>query len=388
MDKIDIRDYLQDYNKETLKGKCKSCLKDVVWGRRALGQHKRSACTNVSTEEKKKFAKRTRQEVFDESSNDSSLFQNDSTSRSFTENKLSDEKVKEIDTKIANFFFRSGISFRLVESQAFKDLITTLNPAYQSIPKIDTLRGRLLDEQYEGSFKQLKEILEESSNLTLVSDGWTNVRGDHIVNFCIKSPNQKPFFYKSINTSGVRQDAQAVAQEIIAVIEELDAKKFCCVVTDNAAVMKAAWKLIEERFPHISANGCAAHGMNLLIKNILETTEYTKLMKDAEKVIKFVSNHHIVKAKYEEKRKLAKVPHTLSMAVVTRWFSRYTSLKSLNDSKYVLIQLVDENYEMLETINPKPLSVNVLKIIKATLFWDNLASLVNIIERPAKMIGK
>ena len=94
-----------------------------------------------------------------------------------------------------------------------------------------------------------------------------------MVNFCIKAPNTKPFFYTSINTSGIIQSAAAVAGDIIEVIETLGPQKFRSIITDNAPVMKAAWKLIEEKFPHISTYGCAAHDMNLLVKDILSTAE-------------------------------------------------------------------------------------------------------------------
>lgn len=105
--------------------------------------------------------------------------------------------------------------------------------------------------------------------------------GDHLVNFCIKSSGQSFFFYLSINTSGIRQNAESVAGAFIEVIEKLGSEKFSCVITDNAAVMRAAWKLIEGKFPHISANSCTTHGMNLLIKDILKTEFPTTIKEGA-----------------------------------------------------------------------------------------------------------
>lgn len=152
--------------------------------------------------------------------------------------------------------------------------------------------------------------------------------------------------------------------------------------------MKAAWKLIEAKFSHISAMGCAAHCMNLFIKDILDTSEFIKIVKEAEKIIKFFTNHHLAKAKYEEVRKSSKVSHTLSMAVATRWFSRFTSLNDLSASKYVLIQVVGEANEILCEIQPKPTSATVIKLIKSNEFWDALNKIVKTIEYPANIIGK
>jgi hypothetical protein len=167
---------------------------------------------------------------------------------------MTQEEIERINSHLAAFFLRSGIALRLVESDAFKQLVEALNPGYAChMPCAKTLSGPMLDQQYQKYKTVLDGILQSSESLTLISDGWTNVRGDHIVNFCISSPDQKPFFYSSVNTSGISQDSPGVAKEILNVIDFLGPEKFIAVVTDNAPVMKAAWKLIENRYPHISA---------------------------------------------------------------------------------------------------------------------------------------
>lgn len=377
-----ISEYLTAFNKETQRGVCKSCQRSVYWSKHALAAHKRASCEAVSQEEQRRFSKRK------QNPNQSEGDENQSTSTKCSKCELDEDQINDAHSKLADFFFRSGISLRLADSVALKDFVKTVNPTYaEKMPSSRTLSGPLLDQQYTKCSQLLQDILDDSNDLTLISDGWTNVRGDHIVNFCIKAPNRKPFFHSSINTAGISQNAHAVADAIILVIEQLGSGKFSCVVTDNAAVMKAAWKIIEAKFPHITAMGCAAHGLNLLIKDILDTSEYAKTMKEAEKIIKFVMNHHIVKAKYETLRKQANVPQTLTMAVVTRWFSRYTSMNNLSTSKYVLIQLVGEASGILKEIAPKQNSAVVLNIIKTNEFWDDLLNLVKVIEYPANIIG-
>lgn len=336
-----------------------------------------ASCPGASVEEKRKFSKRSYAENLNESGDASISGDNE------------DQERQTVDMKLANFFFRTGISFRLADSESFKDFVKSVNPVYaSSLPSARKLAGPLLDAQYKKCFKLLQETIETSENLILISDGWTNIRGDHIVNFCIKAPGQKPFFHSSINTSGLTQNAIAVADAICNVIEEVGADKFSCVVTDNAAVMRAAWKIIEQKYPHISAMGCAAHGVNLLIKDILDTTNFIKIIKDSEKIIKFITNHHIAKAKYDEMRKLMNVSHTLTMAVATRWFSRFTSLNDLSSSKYVLLQLIDKHEDLLQEISPKATSIAAIKLIKTNEFWESLTKVVKAIEYPANIIGK
>lgn len=294
-----------------------------------------------------------------------------------------------IDEKISRFFFRTGISLRLVESASFKDLIRSLNPAYgESIPKAKKLSGTLLDQQFTKYSKQLDDLLRTVGFLTLVSDGWSNVRGDHLVNFCVKAPNEKPLFYTSINTTGIIQNAAAVADAIINVIETLGPQKFSCLVTDNANVMRAAWRIIEQKFPHISTNGCSAHAVNLLIKDIVTLNDNAKTVKDAERIIKFCKNHHMVKAKLDDIRTSENITKTLSMPVATRWYSNFTALNDLKILKYCLIKLVDNERQMLVNIAPKSNSVKVINLISSTDFWNRLASLVKVLEFPSNVIGK
>lgn len=386
MNNLKISDYLQDFVQN--RGLCKACLKPVSWSKERLAAHKRSNCPAASGDDKRLFSKRSVENCENLKAN-SSFEGNDSAQERRDESNLTEAKKKEIDMMLGKFIIRTGVSFRVVESAAFKDFVTALNPAYAaSMPSAKKVAGPLLDEQYSECMSVLEEILAGSENLTLVSDGWTNVKGDHLVNFCIKAPNRKPFFYRSIDTSGTSQDAGAIANEIISVVEELGAEKFASVITDNAPVMKAAWRLIRSKFPSIAVYGCAAHCLNLLIKDMLDTPENAKSMKNSEKIIKFVTNHHIVKAKYEEKRIAAKISHTLSMPVATRWFSRYTSMNNLLSSKYALIQLFDEELSLLQEISPKTASAAAIKLIKSNEFWEELAATTKMIEFPSKIIGK
>lgn len=77
-------------------------------------------------------------------------------------------------------------------------------------------------------------------------------------------------FYKSINTTGIYQDTNAVTEAICEVFEEVGAANFVSFVSDNVRVLKAAHREIEIRYPHITAYGCAAHVLNLLVKDILD----------------------------------------------------------------------------------------------------------------------
>jgi hypothetical protein len=131
-------------------------------------------------------------------------------------------------------------------------------------------------------------------------------------NFVVKAPSHSLIFYKSINTSGTPPTGAAVSSAIEEVIVEIGARKFDSIITDNANVMQAAWKILEDKFFWIQAYGCAAHAMNLVIKDFLAIQEYSKTNSEASKIIQFVNNHHIANFLFVEKCKEANVTRKLT----------------------------------------------------------------------------
>ena len=259
---LSITDYLDKVANLNNKGKCKSCIKLVFWSRRDLAQHKRKSCTNISTEERNEFAKKVKPA---ETSNETSIESNDSDRSLTVATKI------EIDEAFARVFYRTGIAFRIADSHALRDFIKLINPEYEKVmPSAKVVSGSLLNNQFIKAQDKVNLIIGRKKDLILISDGWTNNRGEHIVNFLLKAPGEKSVFYKSIITNGITQDGEAVANDIGDIIEEVGPEKFCGVITDNAPVMKRSWKLLEERYPHIAAFGCAAHCLNLFIQDLLK----------------------------------------------------------------------------------------------------------------------
>jgi hypothetical protein len=54
MENFEIKDYLENLDRLTSKGACKTCAKPIHWSRESVRGHKRKACPN-STEEDRTF---------------------------------------------------------------------------------------------------------------------------------------------------------------------------------------------------------------------------------------------------------------------------------------------------------------------------------------------
>ena len=76
---------------------------------------------------------------------------------------------------------------------------------------------------------KVKQIIEKADCIANISDGWSNVFGQGIINY-ISTP--QPVFYKSTGTRDNRHTGLYIADELKTL------------VTDNAATMKAAWSKV------------------------------------------------------------------------------------------------------------------------------------------------
>lgn len=185
------------------------------------------------------------------------------------------------------------ILFRVAESEAFKDFVKALYPTDAKVlPSAKTLSGTLLDKQHEKCSKHISDIIKESTNLTLTSDGWIFLYvGGH-------------FRYSPRRWCSRRSNYLCSWGNW--------AKQIRCYCHWQCLSDEAAWDILEEKHSHISAYGCTSHAANLIVQDILQIPDHFDTIKEAEKIIKFVKNYHIGKSMYETKRKAAKVvPHTL-----------------------------------------------------------------------------
>ncbi|KAF1329290.1 hypothetical protein FI667_g5967, partial [Globisporangium splendens] len=113
-------------------------------------------------------------------------------------------------------------------------------------------------------------------------DGWSNINNESIINFVITKPHIRPVFWKSISTHDAAHTSVFIACSISNAIDEIESVvgkgAVTSVVTDNTANMKGAWKILQHERQGIVCNGCAAHGMNLLMKDVLELEDFATIL--------------------------------------------------------------------------------------------------------------
>jgi Protein of unknown function (DUF 659) len=112
-------------------------------------------------------------------------------------------------------------------------------------------------------------ITEHPKELTLISDGWSNPRGESIINYLLATRNET-IFLKSVATGKDRHTGEYIADGLVEVISEIGSENIIAVTTDNAGNMKSSWQGVQEQYPEILCLGCSSHMTNLLVEDIMK----------------------------------------------------------------------------------------------------------------------
>ena len=195
----------------------------------------------------------------------------------------------EVDIAIAEFFFGCNLPPNTVDHPLFKKMAAVMKsaPASHVPPERHRLTGDLLDstvQRLKAEEAPLRDVILKDSG-TVVSDGWDDVGRNHLINFLVGT-SKGMFFDGTVKLSSTdSEDAKRVAELIIAEIEQVGPTLVIQVVTDTCSVMKAAWKLIEEKFPWITCTCCGPHVLSLMLNDLGKIKEVAAVIKKVGRVL-------------------------------------------------------------------------------------------------------
>jgi hypothetical protein len=125
-----------------------------------------------------------------------------------------DEKFKTVlDEAVAKCFYDTGIPFNFADSHAFKNLVKLLRPSYEP-PSANVIANGLLKRAHDKLDSQVDEVLKNSRYISLVSDGWSNSRTEHMVNYVAVTPRLKPILIDAVETGETSQSGEEIAAGI------------------------------------------------------------------------------------------------------------------------------------------------------------------------------
>ncbi len=285
-------------------------------------------------------------------------------------NKLFQFSNLEIDKSVRMFFYSTGAPFSYADSFGFRNMVHHLNPSYNP-PSSKTIGSTFLEKEYKDLKINLDEWIAKQSEITIISDGWSNQKLQHIVNYVLVNGKDPPMFHSSINTGKIPQTGENIAADIKRVMLNIGVDKVIGVVTDNASCNISAWNILREDYPKLIVHGCFAHLGNILLKNIFQISRYDKLLQESKTVVMAVRTYTRLQARFEE---LNSEGIELVLPTPTRWYSNINCIHSVLRSKSALFQLVCDE-EMIASFGHLLAFQQTKRIVMDEEYWKGVAEI-------------
>lgn len=198
------------------------------------------------------------------------------------------------DMAFGRFFYDACIPINAVNSiylQPLVDAIAAIGPGYKH-PNYHALRVNLLRD----AKKEVQLLVDsykkiwENVGCTLMADGWTDNSHRSLINFMVYCP-KGVCFVKSVDASDVVKDAGTLLKMFEEVALWIGPNSIVHFDSDNGSNYKAAGRMLSEKYPSITWSPCAAHSINLVLKDIAEMDHIVYLARRASEVTKFIYNH-------------------------------------------------------------------------------------------------
>ncbi|GAV78883.1 LOW QUALITY PROTEIN: DUF659 domain-containing protein, partial [Cephalotus follicularis] len=184
-----------------------------------------------------------------------------------------------------------------------------------------------------------------------------------LINFLVYCPARLTFI-KFVDASNAVKDAPTLVNLFFEVVEWVGPSNVVHMVTDNASNYTAAERLLHERYDNIYWSPCAAHCLNLLLKDISSMPHMDYLL---SRVTIFVYNHITLLSWL---RNRSGWMETVRPAM-TRFATSFITLKSIYDHKLDLQTLETSkhytNHKLSRTSKGKSFSSTILD----NKFWDD-----------------
>jgi len=242
--------------------------------------------------------------------------------------RISSKDQEELAMLWAVACYTNGWSFNAMNNPFLKDFFAKIRPGWK-MPTAYTLSTSLLDSTERKVDALISEAMKNATNLTLQLDGWSDVNRVSLINVAMYAG--KPIFLKSVEPGLQRHDAEYISSTIIDIVNSQtddNKRKVRSVVTDQPSVMKAAWKIVNEKIPSINCYGCGAHVINLLACDFRKIPSITDIIEKNRKIANFYKSHSMAKEVLSEvtKEKYKKDIHTI-LGCQTRWSTEYFMLR-------------------------------------------------------------
>ncbi|QRW15693.1 hypothetical protein RhiXN_03694 [Rhizoctonia solani] len=201
----------------------------------------------------------------------------------------------QLDFDILRLVCAAGTPPTIVDREEFRAVIEHLNPRYTPVSS-STLVDALIPAEAALVLEKATALLKKESNLTLTLDGGSTRRSCSVYTFHVSTPSRRSFLMRGEDVSLESHTGEHIASLAKQIIQSIGPERFVAVVTDGAANVVLARRLLAE----------------FCVKDICKIPEF-------QKVLNFFKKSTSAKALLDQLRKLEGILRGLESIGKTRF---------------------------------------------------------------------
>jgi len=189
-------------------------------------------------------------------------------------------------------FATNHIAYNVASSNTFRAFLDGVRRSTVPLPARRGLKEEVSKLADDMRARVLQRLQDNRAPVASALDGWTNVRQTKVNNIVLLS-RSAAFYWCSLPNALQKNNAQWLFDAVVPKCEELEAAglRFAAFVADNEAVMGALYDRLRQRYPFLVRVPCAAHTIQLVVRQALSSKGWTGVVEHAEGVLRgFASN--------------------------------------------------------------------------------------------------
>jgi len=285
--------------------------------------------------------------------------------------KVRRQDMTNLTQKFAEALYYGNIQYTFVENPYLIDFFKSLG-YINILPTRKELSGSHLQKADKKCRDIISEKINNSSCVTIIIDGSTNICQRPVTIIMLAEP--EGIYYKCSESSGQHHDSKFIVDTINEVIKDVGKDKIAAVMADNASAMVCAQNILTTECPSIIRVNCAAHILNLLIKDIFKIESLSNLITKVKQIVKHIKYSHVRLGRYQEafrkyisdEKEKGRIIYMTSLGVYSdiRWFGVKDMLTNFIKARTVLQRMaIDLYYE---------LDYDISRMLKCDDFWDQV----------------
>ncbi|MQL91191.1 hypothetical protein Taro_023796 [Colocasia esculenta] len=171
---------------------------------------------------------------------------------------------------IAKWWHHTWLPFNAANSPYYKTAIQEVQRGGLHVqpPTARDLAGKYLQDEVNEIKSYIRFKMKwEKYGVTLMCDGWLGITRSSLINFLVYCDRQV-FYHKSVDASDRVHNYEYILSLMREVVEEIGEQYIVQVVTDNGSAYKKAGEELMKIYPHLYWTPCAAHCVDLMLKEI------------------------------------------------------------------------------------------------------------------------